>query len=56
MLIQTHVRGKYLFYEERIKIETYKELGYSNHKIGRIYGRASQTINNAVNCGIVQTI
>lgn len=48
--------GKHLTYEERIKIEAYKELNYSNRKIARILGRAPQTINNAVNNGTVRTI
>src|SRR5690625_3857780 len=48
--------GKHLAYEERIKIEAYKELGYSNRKIGRILNRVPQTINNAVNQGTVRTI
>src|SRR5690625_3541924 len=48
--------GKHLAYEERIKIEGYKELGYSNRAIARILERAPQTINNAVNQGTVRTI
>src|SRR5690625_4621375 len=48
--------GKHLTNEERIKIESYKELGYSNRKIARILKRAPQTINNAVNRGTVRTI
>src|SRR5690625_432590 len=48
--------GKHLTYEERVKIEGYKELNYSNRKIARILGRAPQTINNAVNRGTVRTI
>jgi len=48
--------GKHLTYEERIKIESYKELGYSNRKIARILNRAPQTINNAINRGAVGTI
>src|SRR5690625_6877991 len=48
--------GKHLAYEERIKIEGYKELGYSNRAIARILNRALQTINNAVNQGTVRTI
>src|SRR5690625_3867088 len=48
--------GKHLSYEERIKIEGYKELGYSNREIARILKRAPQTINNAVNQGTVRTI
>src|SRR5699024_2604561 len=48
--------GKHLTYEERIKIEAYKDLNYSNRKIARILGRAPQTINNAVNNGTVRTI
>src|SRR5690625_4468180 len=48
--------GKHLTYEERIKIEAYKELGYSNRKIARILNRAPQTINNAINRGTVRTI
>lgn len=46
--------GKHLSYEECVKIEGYKELGYSNRKIARILNRAPQTINNAVNQGTVQ--
>ncbi|MGM8214831.1 IS30 family transposase [Bacillaceae bacterium W0354] len=49
-------KGKHLTYEERVKIEGYKELGYSNRKIALILGRAAQTINNAVNRGTVRTI
>lgn len=48
--------GKHLTYEERVKIEAYKELGYSNREIGRILNRAPQTINNAVKRGTVRTI
>src|SRR5690625_480394 len=48
--------GKHLTYEERIKIEGYKELGYSNRAIARFLQRAPQTINNAVNRGTVRTI
>src|SRR5690625_4399849 len=48
--------GKHLTYEERVKIEAYKELGYSNRKIARILNRCPQTINNAVNRGTVRTI
>lgn len=48
--------GKHLSYEECVKIEGYKELGYSNRKIARILNRAPQTINNAVNQGTVRTI
>src|SRR5699024_11739557 len=48
--------GKHLAYEERIKIEGYKDVGYSNRKIARILNRAPQTINNAVNQGTVRTI
>lgn len=47
---------KHLTYEERIKIEAYKEQGYSNRKIARILKRAPQTINNAINRGTVRTI
>ena len=49
-------KGKHLTYEERIKIEAYKELGYSNRKIARILNRVPQTINNAINQGTVRTI
>jgi len=48
--------GKHLTYEERIKIEAYKALGYSNRKIAQILGCTPQTINNAVNRGTVHTI
>src|SRR5699024_2898947 len=48
--------GKHLTYEERIKIEGYKELGYSNRAIARILNPAPQTIHNAVNRGTVRTI
>jgi len=48
--------GKHLTYEERVKIEGYKALGYSNRAIARILERAPQTINNAVNRGTVRTI
>lgn len=48
--------GKHLTYEERIKIEGYKNLGYSNRAIARSLKRAPQTINNAVNRGTVRTI
>src|SRR5690625_1599672 len=47
--------GKHLTYEERVKIEGYKELGYSNRAIARILNRAPQTINNAVNQGTVRS-
>lgn len=53
--INSHT-GKHLTYEERVKIEGYKELGYSNRAIARILKRAPQTINNAVNQGTVRTI
>src|SRR5690625_4882373 len=49
-------KGKHLTYKERIKIEAYKELGYSNRKIARILNRVPQTINNAVKQGTVRTI
>src|SRR5690625_1905704 len=49
-------KGKHLTYEERIKIEAYKELDYSNRKIADILGRAPQTINDAINQGTVRTI
>lgn len=49
-------KGKHLSYDERIKIESYKELGYSNRKIARILKRAPQTINNAIKRGTVRTI
>lgn len=48
--------GKHLTYEERVKIETLKELEYSNREIARILNRAPQTINNAVKRGTVRTI
>lgn len=48
--------GKHLTREERIKIEGYKEIGYSNRTIARILKRAPQTINNAVKRGTVRTI
>src|SRR5690625_1552128 len=48
--------GKHLTYEERVKIEGYKDLGYSNRKIARILNRAPQTINNGVNQGTVRKI
>ena len=48
-------KGKHLTYEERVKIEAYKELGCSNRKIARILNRAPQTSNNAVNQGTVRT-
>ncbi|WP_436871855.1 IS30 family transposase [Mammaliicoccus sciuri] len=48
--------GKHLTYEERVKIEGFKEQGYSNREIARILKRAPQTINNAVNQGTVRTI
>jgi len=50
------ILGKHLTCEERIKIEAYKDLGYSSRKISHILGRALQTINNAVNQGTVRTI
>ena len=49
-------KGKHLTYEERVKIEAYKDLGYSNRKIARILNRVPQTINNAVKQGTVRTI
>lgn len=48
--------GTHLTYEERVKIEGYKELKYSNREIARILNRAPQTINNAINQGTVRTI
>ena len=48
--------GKHLIYEEHVKIGGYKELGYSNRKIVRIWRRTPQTINNAVNQGTVRTM
>src|SRR5690625_1941878 len=48
--------GKHLTYEERVKIEGYKEVEYSNRKIARIIKRALQTLNNAVNRGTDRTI
>ena len=53
--INSHT-GTHLTYEERVKIEAYKELKYSNRAIGRILKRSAQTINNAVNQGTVRTI
>lgn len=49
-------KGKHLSYEERVKIESYKELGYSNRAIARILKRAPQTINNAIKRGTVRII
>lgn len=49
-------KGKHLTYEERVKIDAYKDLGYSNRKIARILNRVPQTINNAVKQGTVRTI
>jgi len=48
--------GTHLTYEERIKIEAYKVLDYSNRKISRILGCNAQTINNADKRGTVRTI
>jgi len=53
--INSHT-GKHLTYEERVKIEGYKEIGYSNRAIARILKRAPQTIHNAVKRGTVRTI
>jgi len=49
-------KGKHLTYEERIKIEANKDLGYSNRTIANVLGRVPQTINNAVKQGTVRTI
>src|SRR5690625_5586477 len=49
-------KRKHVTLEERINIEVYKELGYSNRKIARILNRVPQTINNAINQGTVRTI
>lgn len=49
-------KGTHLTYEERVKIEGYKQLGYSNRKIARILNRAPQTINNAIKRGTVRVI
>lgn len=49
-------KRKNLTYEERLKIEAYKELGYLKRKIAYILGRAPQTINDAINQGTVRTI
>jgi len=48
--INSHT-GKHLTHEERVKIEGYKEIGYSNRAIARILKRAPQTIHNAVKRG-----
>ncbi len=48
--------GKHLTYEERVKIEAYKVLEYSNRAIARFLKRAPQTINNAVQRATVRTI
>ncbi len=48
--------GKHLTYEEHVKIEGYKELGYSNREIAGILKRAPQTINNAAQRATVRTI
>jgi len=48
--------GKHLTYEERIKIEAFKEQGYSNRAILRMLNRAPQTINNDIKQGTVRTI
>ncbi len=53
--INSHT-GKHLTYEERVKIEAFKELKYSNREIGRFLNRAPQTINNAVKRATVRTI
>lgn len=49
-------KGKHLTYKEGVKIEAYKDLGYSNRRIARILNRMPQTINNAVNQGTVRMI
>lgn len=48
--------GKHLTYEDRVKIEAYKELDYSNRKIAQLLNKVPQTINNAINRGTVRTI
>lgn len=54
--ITSQNKGKHLTYKERVKIEAYKELGYSNRKIAALLNRVPQTINNAVKRGTVRTI
>jgi transposase, IS30 family len=40
---------KHLAYEDRVKIETYKELGYSNYLIARLLQRSESTISREIN-------
>lgn len=49
-------KGKHLSYEERVKIEVWKQAGYSNRQISRELGRAPQTIHNELKRGTVRQI
>lgn len=46
-------KGTHLTFGEMNKIEGYKEIDYSNRKIGRILERNHQTINDAIHKGTV---
>ncbi|WP_434547342.1 IS30 family transposase [Mammaliicoccus sciuri] len=49
-------KGTHLSYEERVQIETLKNLGFSNRAIARELGRAPQTINNEIHRGTTRQI
>lgn len=52
----TKHKGTHLTYEERIRIETLKDLGFSNRAIARELGRAPQTIHNEIKRGTTRQI
>ncbi|UXR34038.1 helix-turn-helix domain-containing protein [Staphylococcus simulans] len=52
----TNHKGTHLSYEERVQIETLKNLGFSNRAIARELGRAPQTINNEIHRGTTRQI
>lgn len=52
----TKHKGTHLTYEERIRIETLKGLGFSNRAIARELGRAPQTIHNEIKRGTTRQI
>ncbi|HGO1473553.1 TPA: IS30 family transposase, partial [Staphylococcus aureus] len=52
----TKRKGTHLSYEERVQIETLRNLGFSNRAIARELGRAPQTINNEIHRGTTRQI
>lgn len=52
----TNHKGTHLSYEERVQIETLRNLGFSNRAIARELGRAPQTINNEIHRGTTRQI